>query len=419
MFYAIFNTVVYIVRCRSKKCLKLRGFPFIRIDPMATSPPLSRLHNITSPPDFVSSLFNSTLSEGHHLVPWGVDADLKRCLITDIEAAGGLAVVSVAQPCNSKRHLYGEKHTPLRQQVVNLVSKWKRLSALQFDAVKQQIRSSNPTTAEPKPQQKPETPRRLFPFHRPCQQVPVVQKRSTMTSQPWENIVFGPSKFFCCPFLQFTYISNHITVERKYDLLDPARPEDHREIILVPFQDHPNNGVLYNGFGLEIEGADFSMYRKGHYRAWLRGEHEIVVHLPVSRSSFIDPKSISSYDTQRTRLGGHSETYEVARMVVRNRILSNKSRQTYFLLVVFPDEFTLTNAVFTPHRTPFGEIDPQITPVEVGSQVSESRVIKGIVVDIAFAVTIVEDEPRRATAIATQNPQAESLDQAMSGMVFE
>ena len=190
----------------------------------------------------------------------------------------------------------------------------------------------------------------------------------------------------------------------------------HREIVLVPFQDLTSQGVLYNGFGIEIHGADLELFRNGSYRGWLRNGHQMVIQLPTSRGSFLTQEGVDSYARQRTRIGGHANTYEVARLVVRNRMMQNRDRQVYFLLLQFPHDFTLTNAVITPNHAPFGEASPQITPVEVLARVDNTRVVNGLVVDIAFRVTIVEDEPRRAVAVGADNPHAEMLENVMNGM---
>ena len=201
-------------------------------------------------------------------------------------------------------------------------------------------------------------------------------------------------------------------------IVNPDAPESHREVVLVPFQDLSDNGVLNNGFGIEIHGADMDLFRAGSYRAWLRNGNEMVVSFPASRNSFLSPEGIASYQAQRQRIGGHSDTYEVARMVVRNRIMSNRDRQLYYLLIRFPEEYTLTNAVITPARAPFGECDPQITPLESPAHLENNRVVNGLAVDIAFRVTIVEDEPRRAVAGVADNAHAQMLDDAINGMNF-
>lgn len=188
--------------------------------------------------------------------------------------------------------------------------------------------------------------------------------------------------------------------------------------MLVPFQDHVHQGVLNNGFGIEITGADFTSFRSGRYRAWLRNSHEVVLQLPVARSTFLTETGITSYQAQRQRLGGHSDTYEVARMVVRNRILAKPSRLVYFVLLVFPAEYELTNSVFSPNGGVAGEIAPQITPVEIQNRISATRNAGAIEIDIAFAVTIIEEEPRRAINVAGDNQYADQMDQALAGMTF-
>ena len=196
--------------------------------------------------------------------------------------------------------------------------------------------------------------------------------------------------------------------------VDPATPEGHREVLIVPFQDHVDNGVLHNGFGIEITGADFRQYRQGRYRAWLRTTNRVVVQLPTARSGFVH--EIDNYNRQRHQLGGHSETYEVARMVVRNRILANVARQSYNLELVFPDTFELTNAVFSPGTSPLGRINPQVTPVIIPCQVAEGRVMHGIEVDLCFCVTIVEEEPCVANFAGEENDDKAALNQALAGM---
>lgn len=198
--------------------------------------------------------------------------------------------------------------------------------------------------------------------------------------------------------------------------VDPTKPEGHREVLIVPFQDHVDHGILHNGFGIEIVGADFANYRAGLYRAFLRTSNRVVVQIPTARSSLM--RHYDNYVEQRRRLGGHSETYEVARMVVRNRIMARPIRQHYNLELVFPEEYELTNAVFSPGTAPLGRIEPQVTPVLIPCQVSSQRTVVGIECDLCFAITIVEEEPRVATTAVDHNADADALDAALEGMTF-
>lgn len=75
--------------------------------------------------------------------------------------------------------------------------------------------------------------------------------------------------------------------------------------------------------------------------------------------------------------------------------------------------------MFTPGNAPFGRIAPQVTPVLVRSQVSSDRTVVGIEVDLAYAVTIVEEEPRQAANRPTENDDEAALDVAMQGMSFD
>lgn len=198
--------------------------------------------------------------------------------------------------------------------------------------------------------------------------------------------------------------------------VDPSLPEMHRKVLIVPFQDHTDNGVLHNGFGIEVLGADFAMYKEGKYKAWLRTTHSVVVQFPTAPSSFL--KHVLLYQRERNRLGGHSETYEVARRVVLNRLLANVSRQTYTVEFVFPEEYELSNIVFSPNSAPLGQIDPQVTPVLIPTAVNETTTLTGIVVDVCFAVTIVEEEPRVAIPSGDINQEAGQLDTLLQGMTF-
>lgn len=199
--------------------------------------------------------------------------------------------------------------------------------------------------------------------------------------------------------------------------MDPARPERHREVLIVPFQDHVDDGVLHNGFGVKVVGADYSLYRAGAYKAWLRSSHEMVIRIPTARSTLLG--SYGPYQKERGRIGGHSETYEVARAVVRNRILASTERGYYQLHIVFPSEYDLTNAIFSPGTAPFGPIIPQVTPVLVKTKVTESKTLTGIEVDLAFRVSAVEEEPRRAIAAIRNDDTADALAKALHGMDFD
>ena len=106
--------------------------------------------------------------------------------------------------------------------------------------------------------------------------------------------------------------------------VDTSAPEKHREFLLVPFQEHPSSRILYNGLGVEVTGADFENYWKGCYQAWLESSNEMVLQLPTACSTFVTQPGIESYQAQRHRIGGHSDTYEVSRMVVRNQIIGHE-----------------------------------------------------------------------------------------------
>lgn len=62
--------------------------------------------------------------------------------------------------------------------------------------------------------------------------------------------------------------------------IDTTYPEKLREIMLILFQDHADDGVLHNGFGIEILGADFNLFKKGYYKAWLVDASTVI---PVGR----------------------------------------------------------------------------------------------------------------------------------------
>ena len=364
---------------------------------------------------------------------WGLTKNTKRQLILDIEERGGLGICVLKRLCDEKPHLYGQSpDCALRRKVQNKVAKWKNLSAADFQAEKLNLFAgvdyqSREESLIPKPTRSvpvgkspsKQTPTQgTFPFH--TRSTSLSPYQTSKMNAPWSDIRFGPGKLFS--------FSTEINIKSGQKFLIPctentvhvdiSSPEKHREFLLVPFQDYPSGGILYNGFGVEISGGDFGNYREGRYRAWLKSSHEIVLQLPVARSTLLTQHGINSYQAQRQRLGGHSETYEVARMVVRNRIQAQGARHVYYLLIVFPAEFELTNAVFTPNNSPYGEITPQITPVEVSNPIDEQRCIRGIEVDIAFGVTIIEEEPRRAIAGTSSNPHADALANALNGMKF-
>jgi hypothetical protein len=203
-----------------------------------------------------------------------------------------------------------------------------------------------------------------------------------------------------------------------------------RELTLIPFKDHSFEGVLHDGFGIELT-ADYHQFKADKYKAWLRNENEIVVQLPTEDTSFLE--QFKSYEDTLTKLQVKtpkmfSDTYEVARMVVRNKILDSakKDRQVYHILLKFPSSsamkvggIELTNAVFTPSRVPYGLIDPQVVPQAV-------KVVYGpdtgpltsnnISIRLAWKVTVVEAEPRRAVQAPTSNPSEKTLEDAILSM---
>jgi hypothetical protein len=211
--------------------------------------------------------------------------------------------------------------------------------------------------------------------------------------------------------------------------VDPAEP-CMREFTLIPFKDHIDGGVLHDGFGIEVS-ADYHLFKADKYKAWLRSPNEVVVQLPTADTAFLH--QYSSYDSTRDKLQvldktKFSETYEVARMVVRNKLLDNMDRQTYKVLLKFPSTtdvklggFDLTNAVFTPARVPYGLIDPQVVPqgVEViyGPD-SAPKKTHNLSIRLAWKISIVESEPRRAIQAPSANPSEKTLESAIQSMSF-
>jgi hypothetical protein len=201
-----------------------------------------------------------------------------------------------------------------------------------------------------------------------------------------------------------------------------------RELTLIPFKDHIQGGVLHDGFGIEIT-ADYHQFKEDKYKAWLRNSNEIVVQLPSDDTAFLH--QFKSYETTRDKLqklakDKYSETYEVARMVVRNKILANKDRESYYILLKFPsttDEklggFELTNAVFTPNRVPFGLIEPQVVPQAVQVVYGPDTLpimTHNVSIRLSWKVSIVEAEPRRAIHAPTANPSEKTLEDAIQSM---
>lgn len=191
---------------------------------------------------------------------------------------------------------------------------------------------------------------------------------------------------------------------------------------MIPFQDHTHDGVLHNGFGVEIT-ADYHQFNLDLYKAWLRSDTEVVVTLPTVDFAFSD--AYGSYEQTRDSLNAKqllkqfSSTYEVARMVVRNRINLNAERKSYNVLLKFPYGVSLTNSVFTPGNAPFGTIAPQVVPQGVPVIFGDDGALqstKNLSVRLAWRISCVEDEARRAVHAPTVNPSATALKNAMSGM---
>jgi len=80
-----------------------------------------------------------------------------------------------------------------RRQVQNLVGKWKRLSAVEYSRVKQELsleieeesKSISLLTSQ-------RSPRTLFPFHE-RNRSPRPSVLTNMSQLPWQRIQFGPS----------------------------------------------------------------------------------------------------------------------------------------------------------------------------------------------------------------------------------
>ena len=62
----------------------------------------------------------------------GISLNLQKQLLSDIEAAGGLELVSLKKLCDSKPDIYGQPASELRRRVQNKVNYWHRLPAIEF-----------------------------------------------------------------------------------------------------------------------------------------------------------------------------------------------------------------------------------------------------------------------------------------------
>jgi len=64
----------------------------------------------------------------------GLSVHLKKQLVADIEAAGGIQVVSIKRLCDSKPDIYGDKGSAKRRQVQNKVYRWQKFSLPEYNS---------------------------------------------------------------------------------------------------------------------------------------------------------------------------------------------------------------------------------------------------------------------------------------------
>ncbi len=64
----------------------------------------------------------------------GLSVHLKKQLVADIEAAGGIQVVSIKRLCDSKPDIYGDKGSAKRRQVQNKENRWEKFSLPEYNS---------------------------------------------------------------------------------------------------------------------------------------------------------------------------------------------------------------------------------------------------------------------------------------------
>jgi hypothetical protein len=193
--------------------------------------------------------------------------------------------------------------------------------------------------------------------------------------------------------------------------IDVEYPERNGEFKVFAFTDQEKDGVLHNGFEIELEG-DLRFFVDDKYKAHLISGTEILVEMPSVNFSFL--YETEQYMEHVTAFNMYYQRTAEARAVTRNMILNDESRQTKFILLRFPENIELSNQHYSAdNETDSGEIESKIIPIQSTFNF-HGRTYGKTFASIIWRVSIVENKKRDVRAPTVNRDERSNLSSTPS-----
>jgi hypothetical protein len=125
--------------------------------------------------------------------------------------------------------------------------------------------------------------------------------------------------------------------------VDIEHPERNRELNIFHFTGKKESGKLHNGFAIEME-VDPRDVKDGRYAAYLLPNcHQVFLKVPGQTSTYrIDHHLVATIEQ-----ANHCSRIQEARDVSRNAIEKDETRMCKHILLKFPSNMELSNAIYS------------------------------------------------------------------------
>lgn len=198
--------------------------------------------------------------------------------------------------------------------------------------------------------------------------------------------------------------------------VDVLHPERNGRVQVFQIANVQKDGILHNGYKIAIDGDMRYVYQE-QYKATLVSDNEVMLEIPSIGFSFLH-EGDSLNKRINTGPGGYGcartqESHDVA----RNKIRNDKARMIKRVLLRFPEEEKLSNAIYSPSLSD-DEITIQVVSLTSKVDLAGTK-ISIMEARVAWKVSIFEEEKRVVKQAApTTNSSAAMLSAQLSSMVI-
>jgi hypothetical protein len=286
--------------------------------------------------------------------------NIQKALIQALEREGGLHIPKLLHICNSRPNLFGHRNTPERKGVQGKVRDWKK-NEESYELLKEQFgltRLRNPTVAV-----------EMSSYSSP----PVSSKKASRTSSgatssakklfiDEDSLNYGTYSFVVTSvsFVSFSMTIDHeahhslhihltVFIDEKREV-SVERPEANRDLLVVKFIDDEVKGRRVNGFGclLIVDPKDVEdNLIKLTFHPCTNG---IMLSKPSLHGVFRRYFKTYMIVSKKSKKG-YVERFEKELQSAKISIEDDENRESYDVLHVFPDEYPITNKIYTEGAT--------------------------------------------------------------------